>query len=249
MHGRAQFRRRRAATGVAELVEAGEVSLACIFGQVRLVGVGFQHFPAAQAGRAAEHDKVDQRVGAEAVRAMHRHAGRFANGHQARHDRVRIAARLGQHFAMIVRGDAAHVVVDGRQHRDRFLREVDAGKDLCAFRNAGQALVQDFRIEVVEVQVDMVLVRAHATAFADFHRHRAADNVTRGKVLHGRRITLHEALALRVGEIAAFTARALGDQAARAVDAGRMELHELHVLQRQACAQRHAAAIARAGVR
>ncbi len=51
-----------------------------------------------------------------------------------------------------------------------------------------------------------------------------------------------------VGEIAAFAARAFGDQAARAVDAGGVELHEFHVLQRQAGAQRHAAAIAGAGV-
>jgi hypothetical protein len=49
-------------------------------------------------------------------------------------------------------------------------------------------------------------------------------------------------------EIAAFAARAFGDQAARAVDAGRVELHELHVLQRQAGAQHHGIAVAGAGV-
>ena len=64
-----------------------------------------------------------------------------------------------------------------------------------------------------------------------------------------RRIALHEALAAGVGQIAAFAAHAFGDQDARAVDAGRMELHELHVLQRQARAQHHGVAVARAGVR
>src|ERR1700733_2793632 len=61
-------------------------------------------------------------------------------------------------------------------------------------------------------------------------------------------MALHEALAFRVYEIAAFAAGAFGDEAAGAVDASRMELHELHVLQRQAGAQRHRVAVAGAGV-
>src|SRR6185436_7799754 len=63
------------------------------------------------------------------------------------------------------------------------------------------------------------------------------------------RIALHEALALGIDEIAAFAAGALGDEAARTIDAGRMELDEFHVLQRETGAQYHAAAVARAGMR
>ena len=74
------------------------------------------------------------------------------------------------------------------------------------------------------------------------------DHVARGQVLGGGRIALHEALALGIGEIAAFAAHAFGDQAAGAVDAGGMELHELHVLQRQAGAQHHGVAVAGAGM-
>ena len=102
---------------------------------------------------------------------------------------------------------------------------------------------------MIEVQVDVVLLLADAAAFADFDRHRARDDVARGEVLGGGRIALHEALALGIDEIAAFAARALGDEAARAVDAGRVELDEFHVLQRQAGAQHHAAAVAGAGMR
>src|SRR5215469_13749704 len=47
-------------------------------------------------------------------------------------------------------------------------------------------------------------------------------------------VALHEALAFGIGQVAALAARALGDQAARAIDSGRVELDELHVLQRQA---------------
>ena len=95
----------------------------------------------------------------------------------------------------------------------------------------------------------MVLVLADATALADLQRHAARYHVARGEILRGWRVALHEALALGIDQIAAFTARALGDQAAGAENAGRMELHELHVLQRQAGAGNHAAAVSGAGMR
>src|SRR6185312_11549844 len=77
----------------------------------------------------------------------------------------------------------------------------------------------------------------------------ARHHVARRQVLRRWRIALHEALAVRIDQIATFTARALGDEATRAVDAGRMKLDELHVLQRQPGAQRHGAAVAGAGMR
>ena len=94
-----------------------------------------------------------------------------------------IAVLQGQHFAVIVRRDAAHVVVDGRQNRDRLLGHVDAREDLGALRDAGQALVQDLRIEVVEMQVDVILVAADAAPGADLHRHGARDHVAGRQVL------------------------------------------------------------------
>src|SRR5690606_40789256 len=61
-------------------------------------------------------------------------------------------------------------------------------------------------------------------------------------------IALHEALAFGVRQIAAFAAGSLGDQAAGAIDAGRVELYELHILKRQARARHHAAAVAGTGM-
>ena len=95
----------------------------------------------------------------------------------------------------------------------------------------------------------MVLELADAAALADLDGHGARDDVARGEILGGGRVALHEALALGVDEIGALPARAFGDQAAGAVDAGRMELHEFHVLQRQAGAQHHGVAVAGAGMR
>ncbi len=63
-------------------------------------------------------------------------------------------------LAVIVRRHAAHVVMHGRQHRDRLLGHVDAGEDLRGLGDAGQALVQQLRVEVLEMQVDVVLLRA-----------------------------------------------------------------------------------------
>ncbi len=98
------------------------------------------------------------------------------------------------------------------------------------------------------MQVDVVFLLADPAARADLDRLGAADHVARGQVLLMRRILGHEPLALAVGQKAAFAPRAFGDQHARPVDPGGMELDELHVLERQPRAQDHAAAVAGAGV-
>src|SRR3546814_9616436 len=103
------------------------------------------------------------------------------------------------------------------------LLHVDAGEDPRALGDAGQLLVDVLRIQVGQVQVDVVLVLADAAAFADLDGHRARDHVTRGKVLGVGRVALHEAFAAGIAQDAAFATHALGDQATGAVDAGRVE--------------------------
>src|SRR6185312_2259778 len=63
------------------------------------------------------------------------------------------------------------------------------------------------------------------------------------------RVALHEPLAFAIGEIAALPARALGDEHPDAIDSGRMELDELHVLEREAGAKHHRIAVAGLSVR
>ena len=109
--------------------------------------------------------------------------------------------------------------------------------------------MQNLRIEMIEVQEDVIGLLADAAAFANLDRHRARDDIARREIFRVRRVALHEALALRIRQITAFAARAFRDQHARAVDARRMKLHELHVLQRQARPQNHGVAVARAGMR
>ena len=211
-------------------------------------GAGLHHLGAMPRRLAPEDHQVEERVRSQAVRAVHRYAGRLADRHQARNDDILALAPVHD-FALHVAGDAAHVVVDRGQHRNRLLVHVDVGEDARGLGDAGQPLLDDLRTQVLEVQVNVVLELADSAALANLDGHRAAHDVARGQVLGVRRVALHEALAHRVREITALAARAFGDETAGAVDAGRVELHELHVLQRQAGAQHHAAAVARAGMR
>ncbi len=167
-----------------------------VFRQFWLRHFRLDGFGATEAGGAAEDDEIDQRIRAQAIGAVHRNAGGFTDRHQARHDMIRIAVFLGQNLAVIVRRDAAHVVMHGRKHRDRLTAQIDAREDLGAFGDARQALGQNLRIEVIKVQEDVIGFRAVATAFANFDRHRARDDVARCEILGMRGVTLHEALAL-----------------------------------------------------
>ena len=137
-----QLRGRRAAGGVAELVEARQRVVGGILRQLGLLVAGREQFGATQRGGAAEHHEIDQRIRAEPVGAVHRHAGGLAQRHQAGNNGVGIAVLLGQRLAVIIRGNAAHVVVRGRQHRDRLARDIDAGENAGEFRDARQPLVQ-----------------------------------------------------------------------------------------------------------
>ena len=144
--------------------------------------------------------------------------------------------------------DAAHVVVAGGQHRHRLLGDVDAGEDARGLGDPRQTLGDERRRQVLDMELYIVAVRPASPALAHLDGRGAADNVARGQVLGRGGVTLHEALALGIGEIAPLSAHALGDQAAGAIDAGGVELDELHVLERQPGPQDHAIAVPRAGM-
>ena len=180
---------------------------------------------------------------------MDRDARRLPHGIKAGDNSIVILTPLGHDLAVIIAGDATHIIVNRRTDRQRLACQVDTCENLAAFGNAGQALCQHFGINMIEVEVDMVLIRANATAFADFHCHRARHHVTRGKVLCRRGIAFHKTLPFGIGQIAALAPRAFGNQHASAVNTRWVELNKFKVLQRKASAQHHAPAIARAGVR
>mmetsp|Transcript_22347 Transcript_22347/g.35719 ORF Transcript_22347/g.35719 Transcript_22347/m.35719 type:complete len:683 (-) Transcript_22347:5097-7145(-) len=248
LHLKAQFSGRHVALGITQPIKAAECSLnrTLIGGGHRCFGV--HNLACADRGSPAKDHEVNQRVGPKPVGPMDRGTARLPHGHQARRHVVRAVLGRSEHFAPIIRRNAAHIVVDRRQDRNRFLGQVHTRKDTRTFRDAGQAQVQRFLGQVVQVQVDVIPLLAHAAPFTNFHRHAAADNIAAGQVFVGRRIALHKALAFGIGEVAALAPRPFGDQTASTVDASGVELHKLHILERQACPRSHPATVAGAGV-
>jgi hypothetical protein len=108
--------------------------------------------------------------------------------------------------------------MDGWYDRDRLFVGIDAGENACCLDDARQALIEHFRRQVLEMQVDMVLFLADTPPLANFDRLGSAHHVPRGQVLLAGRILGHEALALAVGQEAALATGALSDQAALPVD-------------------------------
>ena len=248
LHIEAQFRRRRAAPGVAEMVKTIQRFIGNVI-RHRLVRLArCDGFSGTNGGGAAKHDEIKQRVGTQTVGPVHGHACGFANRHQARHHAAGVCGGRADDFGFHVGRNAAHVVMHGRQYRDRFLGHIDTGKNTGGFSDTRQAGMDDIGIEMFEVQVNMVFMFTDAATFANFDGHRARYHIARGEVFGARRISFHEAFAFGIGQITALAAHAFGNQAARTVNAGRVELHEFHVLQRQTRAQHHATAITRTGV-
>ncbi len=156
-------------------------------GRVRVLGGG-------DAGPPAEYVDVEQRVGAQPVRAMHGHTRHLAGRVQTGHDRVVVREHLRVHVGR----DAAHRVVRRRLDRDRVVVRFDAEIGPGELGDVGQLRVELLRRQVGEVEVDVVGVRAAAAAGTDLGVDGASHHVAWRKVLDGRGVALHEAFAVLV---------------------------------------------------
>src|SRR5690606_33907038 len=177
-----------------------------------------------QTRSATEYNEVEQRVAAETVGAVHRYAGDFAAGIQARNDDVVAVGIDGQRLAVNVGRNTAHHVMAGRYNRYRLDDRIGVREGFRQLADTGQARVQHFLAEVLKLEVDVVAVGTAAAAFDDFANHRTRDNVATGKVLGVRRVAFHETLAILIDEVTAFTAAAFGDEYTSAGDTCRVEL-------------------------
>ena len=97
--------------------------------------------------------------------------------------------------------------MDSGQDRDGLLGDIDTREDSCGLGDTGETFVQNLRRQVAELEVDVILLGTDTTTFTDLNCHRTGHDVTGGKILRGRRITLHEPLTLRVEEVSSLTAR------------------------------------------
>jgi hypothetical protein len=111
----------------------------------------------------------------------------------------------GEDLTRVLGGNTTHVIVHGREHRDRLLRDVNTREDRRGLGDTGETLMENLGREMAELEVDVVLIGTNTTTLADLDGHRARDDVTRGEILRGRCVTLHEALTLRVQEVASLT--------------------------------------------
>ena len=151
------------------------------------------------------------------------------------------------HLTVHVRGDPAHPVVGGRLDRHRFAKRLDAQVDPGELGDVGDLPLDHLGIEVPDVEVHVVLA-VDPSPFLDLLVDGPADHVPRREVLDGGGVALHESLALAVDEDPAFAPDGLGDEDAHLVDAGRVELEELHVLEGKPSSVAHGEAVTGEGV-
>ena len=138
--------------------------------------------------------------------------------------------------------------MDGRDDWNGFFRNVHTSKNTRRFRNPRQALFYHRRIQMVEMQKDMISIRSHSPALTNFYCHGTADYITAGQVLCRWRIPFHKALTFGINQKAALSTYTLGDQTTRTVNTCWVKLHKFHILQWQSSTQHHGIAVTRASM-
>ena len=199
-HGRSPSRRSSSvfsSRSASASADGGTATVVCVSAQSAAGG----------SGAPAVGDRLHERVPAEPVRAVHRDARALAGRVQA--------FELGD-AQLVVGVDAAHVVVGARPDRDRLVDRVDAGEGHRQLARPVQALEDLLRAQVPQVEQD---VPVDAAALVDLDLLGPRDDVAAGELHRVRRVVLEEAVALRVQEVRALAAAALGDQDARSARA------------------------------
>jgi len=101
---------------------------------------------------------------------------------------------------------------------------------------------------VGEIEKHVILVLADTPASSDLEGNGPGDDITRGKILGGRGITLHESLTVAVPQDTSLTTRTFSDETTGTIDTSRVELDELEILTGQASANGHTITVTGASV-
>src|SRR3954447_4444824 len=147
----------------------------------------------------AEHDRLQQRVAAQPVGAVHRHAGALTGRIQPGHEGVPPDVGV----------DATDVLVRSWPNRNRLLDRIDARVVHGQLAGAVQALVGALGAEVGEVEQH---ASVDSAALVDLGLLRARHHVPRGQLAGVGGVVEHEAVALAVSQVAALATGAFGDQ-------------------------------------
>ena len=103
---------------------------------------------------ASEHQQIQQRIAAQTIRAMHRHAGALAHRIKALHHFLRPGFIGRYYLAVIIGGNAAHHVMRCGHDRDRLLDRIDVGEFDGDFADARQTLVDHFLAQMIQLEQD-----------------------------------------------------------------------------------------------
>ena len=82
-----------------------------------------------------------------------------------------VTVLAGNDLTVAVGRNTAHVVVDGRQHRDGFFVDIHSAENACGLGDAWQALFNDVRPEVLQMQAYVILFGPNPASFTNFDRH------------------------------------------------------------------------------
>jgi len=221
--------------GVAEAIlpAGGQIGEAFARAKVGVAGKG----RSSVTGDFARHHRIGQRVAAKAVCAVDGHARSFTSGKQAGHNRG--------HVIKGIHVNAAHGVVGRGADDHGLVHKVDIFKKLAHVANLRQIVDDLFLAEVPQVKQHIGFqALAVATTLADFRLDGAGHDVAGAKFHLGGGVSLHEAFALVVEQIAAFAAGRFGNQHAAVHHARGVELHHFGILEGNTRAQGSGNAVA-----
>ena len=225
-HERAQA---GADVGGVELGAGGGFDLDGELGGDEVFGFAGDELAGVFTGAFAEDEGFDEGIGGEAVGAVEAGVGDFADGVEV----------LDGGLAEEVGDDAADHVMRGWVDRDGLLRRIDV-EGHAHVVDAGEAVAEGVFGHVAGIEKDM-----GELGFGHLCEHGAGDDIARREFGHGV-IIGHEAVAVAVDELCAFSAdgfRHQGSRGAGNVDGGGMELDHFHIAGDGAGAVGHGVAV------
>jgi len=248
LHGEANLVGGLGTLGSADLVDDVDSLGTSVGGDLLLLLSGSEVVTDSVRNSTTEDDQIEEGVGTKTVSTVDGDTGGLTASEETGDNLVVALSILSDDLTGVLGGNTTHVVVDGGENGDGLLADIDTSENGGGLGDTGQTLVKDLGGQVRKLEVDVVLVGTGTTALANLHGHGTRDNVTRGKILGGRSVTLHESLTLGVEEVTTLTTRTLGDQASSAVDTSRVELNELQILVRKTSTGDHSHTVTSASV-
>ena len=97
------------------------------------------------------------------------------------------------------------VVVDGGQDGNRVLGDINTGENSGSLRDTRKTFVENFRREMAELEVNVILLRTNTTSLTNFDGHTSRNDITGSKILRSGSIAFHETFTLRVQEVSTLT--------------------------------------------